>query len=72
MVTAIPPPREKDLDEVLQTTTIFTNVGKGVVAKERELQEGFATADEKTICLEILSRGELQVCAALIAASACD
>ena len=28
---------EKDVDEVLQTTTVFVNVGKGVVAKEKEL-----------------------------------
>ncbi|GFR52568.1 hypothetical protein Agub_g15160, partial [Astrephomene gubernaculifera] len=52
---------EKDLDEVLQTTAIFHNVGKGVVAKDRELQVAFGTTERKTICLEILARGELQV-----------
>lgn len=52
---------EKDLDEVLQTTTIFMNVGKGVMAKEKELQEAFGTTDEEKICLEILAKGELQV-----------
>ena len=52
---------EKDPDEVLQTTTVFTNVGKGVVAKEKELQAAFGTADARAVCLEILARGELQV-----------
>jgi hypothetical protein len=32
------PGREKDIDEVLQTTTVFANVGKGVHAKKEELQ----------------------------------
>ncbi|KAG2444446.1 hypothetical protein HXX76_001199 [Chlamydomonas incerta] len=52
---------EKDLDEVLQTTTIFHNVGKGVVAKDKELQAAFGTTDQNAICLEILAKGELQV-----------
>lgn len=52
---------EKDLDEVLQTTTIFHNVGKGVVAKDKELQAAFGSTDQKAICVEILAKGELQV-----------
>lgn len=32
--------REKDLDEVLQTTAIFANVGKGVMAAKEDLQVG--------------------------------
>ncbi len=32
------PSREKDLDEVLQTTAIFANVGKGVMAAKEDLQ----------------------------------
>lgn len=52
---------EKELDEVLQTTTVFLNVGKGTVAKEKELQAAFGTTDQEKICLEILARGELQV-----------
>jgi hypothetical protein len=52
---------EKDLDEVLQTTTIFTNVSKGILAKEKDLMEAFGTTDEKAICLEILKKGDLQV-----------
>lgn len=46
---------------MLQTTTIFHNVGKGVVAKDKELQAAFGSTDQKTICLEILAKGELQV-----------
>ncbi len=52
---------EKDLDEVLQTTTVFLNVSKGILAKDKELQTAFGTTDQKSICLEILAKGELQV-----------
>lgn len=52
---------EKDLDEVLQTTNIFANVGKGINAKKEDLQEAFGTTDEEKICVEILAKGELQV-----------
>lgn len=54
-------PREKDVDEVLQTTTVFENVSKGVFAKEATLKEVFGTTDQMKICLEILAKGELQV-----------
>lgn len=47
---------------MLQTTTIFKNVGKGILAKETDLQAVFGALEEKAICLEILSKGELQVC----------
>jgi hypothetical protein len=53
--------REKDLDEVLQTTAIFSNVGKGVLAKKEDLQAAFGTTDDRKICIEILGKGELQV-----------
>lgn len=53
--------REKDIDEVLQTTAIFSNVSKGVLAKKEDLMETFGTDDEMTICLKILAEGELQV-----------
>jgi ribosome maturation protein SDO1 len=49
------------LDEVLQTTAIFANVGKGVMAAKEDLMEAFGTTDEEKICLEILAKGELQV-----------
>uniref|UniRef100_A0A383WNC8 SBDS family rRNA metabolism protein n=1 Tax=Tetradesmus obliquus TaxID=3088 RepID=A0A383WNC8_TETOB len=52
---------ERDLDEVLQTTAIFANVGKGVMAAKEDLMEAFGTTDEEKICLEILAKGELQV-----------
>jgi len=53
--------REKDLDEVLQSTTIFSNVSKGVLAKREDLVEVFGTDDENIICMKILSEGDLQV-----------
>eukprot|EP00983_Pelagomonas_calceolata_P028051 879961-Pelagomonas_calceolata.AAC.4 len=52
---------EKDLDEVLQSTSVFHNVSKGVAAKDKDLQAAFGTTDHTAICLEILARGELQV-----------
>ena len=51
---------EKDLDEVVQTTTIFANVSKGVLAKHEDLQTVFGTTDEQKICRIILAEGELQ------------
>ncbi len=53
--------REKDLDEVLQTTSIFSNVSKGILAKREDLLEAFGTDDEQAICIKILAEGELQV-----------
>jgi len=52
---------EKDLDEVVQTHTIFTNVSKGVAAKKDELLKCFSTVDEEAVVLEILAKGEIQV-----------
>lgn len=52
---------EKDLDEVLQTETVFSNVGKGVLARDKDLQAAFGRTDHKAIALEILAKGELQV-----------
>ena len=53
--------REKDLDEVLQTTTVFANVSKGVLAKREDLLDVFGTDDEEKICIRLLAEGELQV-----------
>ena len=53
--------REKDIDEVLQTDTVFLNVSKGVVAKKEELVSCFGHDDTAKACLEILNKGELQV-----------
>lgn len=52
---------EKDLDEVLQTSSIFTNVSKGVLANKKDLRDAFKTEDDTEIILQILRRGELQV-----------
>ena len=54
--------REKDLDEVLQTMTVFTNVSKAAVAKHEDLVDVFGTDDEEKVCLRILAEGDLQVC----------
>ncbi|XP_022850309.1 ribosome maturation protein SBDS-like [Olea europaea var. sylvestris] len=53
--------REKDLDEVLQSHTVYSNVSKGVLAKSKDLLTAFGTDDQEKICLEILDEGELQV-----------
>lgn len=45
----------------MQTTTIFSNVSKGVLAKREDLLEVFGTDDEVVICKRILAEGELQV-----------
>ena len=53
--------REKDIDEVLQTHTVFLNVSKGQVAKKEDLIKAFEKEDQTEICKEILEKGELQV-----------
>eukprot|EP00892_Ulva_mutabilis_P002523 jgi/Ulvmu1/12271/UM087_0005.1 len=52
---------EKDLDEVLQTTEVFQNVSKGLVAHNDDLTKAFGTSDREAICREILAKGDLQV-----------
>eukprot|EP00271_Cylindrocystis_brebissonii_P008498 TRINITY_DN22871_c0_g1_i1.p1 TRINITY_DN22871_c0_g1~~TRINITY_DN22871_c0_g1_i1.p1 ORF type:complete len:441 (-),score=78.65 TRINITY_DN22871_c0_g1_i1:674-1996(-) len=52
---------EKDIDEVLQTRTVFANVGKGTLAKAKDLKEAFGTDDEEKVSREILDKGEFQV-----------
>lgn len=52
---------EKDIDEVLQTHTVFINVSKGQVAKKEDLIKAFGTDNQTEICKEILKKGELQV-----------
>jgi len=52
---------ETDLDEVVQTHSIFTNVSKGQLAKADELQKAFNSEDQEKILLIILEKGELQV-----------
>lgn len=45
--------REKDIDEVLQTHTVFTNVSKGQVAKRDDLVAAFGTDDQSEICKQV-------------------
>ena len=45
--------REKDLDEVLQTHTVFTNVSKGQVASKEDLIRIFGTDKETDVCLQV-------------------
>ncbi|XP_050364222.1 uncharacterized protein LOC126782910 [Argentina anserina] len=52
---------EKDLDEVLQSKTVYSNVSKGVLAKSKDLIAAFGSDDQEKICLEILDKGELQI-----------
>ncbi|EXB99572.1 Ribosome maturation protein SBDS [Morus notabilis] len=52
---------EKDLDEVLQSQTVYSNVSKGILAKSKDLIAAFGTDDQAKICLEILDKGELQI-----------
>ncbi len=53
--------REKDLDEVLQATTVFSNVSKGLLAKREDILDVFGTDAEEKVCIKILAEGELQV-----------
>ncbi|CAP33508.1 Protein CBG15250 [Caenorhabditis briggsae] len=52
---------EKDIDEVLQTHTVFSNVSKGQLAKKDELIAAFGIEDQFEICKIILDKGDLQV-----------
>ena len=45
--------REKNLEEVLQTETVFTNVSRGEVAKVADLKKVFNTDDLTKICLQV-------------------
>lgn len=47
--------REKDLDEVLQTHSVFVNVSKGQVAKKEDLISAFGTDDQTEICKQVSS-----------------
>lgn len=54
---------EKDLDEVLQSHTVFVNVSKGEVAKNADLVKCFEElqGNQTEICKLILAKGDLQV-----------
>lgn len=44
---------DTDLDDVLQSYSIFTNVSKGQMAKKEDLVDAFGTDDQKKICVEV-------------------
>lgn len=44
---------EKDLDEVLQSQTVYSNVSKGILSKSKDLLAAFGTDDQGKICLEV-------------------
>jgi ribosome maturation protein SDO1 len=52
---------ETDVNEVLQTHTVFFNVSKGVVAGRQDLIEAFGTDEHLQCALVILDKGELEV-----------
>jgi len=52
---------ESNLDEVVQSRTIFQNVSKGQLAKHEDIVSVFGTADVDVICRIILEKGEIQV-----------
>jgi ribosome maturation protein SDO1 len=52
---------ETDINEVLQTQTVFLNVSKGVLAPIKDLQKVFGSDNQIEICRQILQKGELQV-----------
>ncbi len=45
--------REKDLDEVLQTRTVYTNVSKAERADKKDMAEVFGTDDDEKVCLMV-------------------
>lgn len=49
--------REKDIDEVLQSHTVYSNVSKGVLAKSKDLIKSFGSDDHTKICLEVCYYG---------------
>jgi len=54
---------EKDIDEVLQSHSVFANVSKGEMAKKADLVKCFeeVKGDQTEVCKIILSKGDLQV-----------
>ncbi|KDD72604.1 hypothetical protein H632_c3135p0, partial [Helicosporidium sp. ATCC 50920] len=52
---------EKDLDEVLQSTEVYSNVSRGIFAAREDLQTAFGTTDTEAVAKLILAQGELQV-----------
>uniref|UniRef100_A0A0X3NMV4 Ribosome maturation protein SBDS n=1 Tax=Schistocephalus solidus TaxID=70667 RepID=A0A0X3NMV4_SCHSO len=51
---------EKNIDEVLQTQEIFSNVSKGQLATKSDIFRDFDTDDINAVLLQILNDGEIQ------------
>ena len=47
---------------MIQTTTIFANVSKGILSKHEDMQLVFGTTNQDIVCRIILADGEMQVC----------
>lgn len=52
---------ESDINEVLQIDTVFVNVTQGMLANKKDMEKCFNTTDQRMICQQILSDGELQI-----------
>jgi ribosome maturation protein SDO1 len=52
---------EKDLAQVLQTETVFTNVSRGDIATNEDLITVFGTTNHRKVCEQIIKEGYLQV-----------
>lgn len=52
---------EKDLDNVLQIQSVYTNVSKGQLAGAADLEAAFGSNDTMKIIIQILEKGELQI-----------
>ncbi|VDK42055.1 unnamed protein product [Taenia asiatica] len=52
---------ERNIDEVLQSHEVFSNVSKGQLATKSDLFRDFDTEDVDAIILQILNDGEMQV-----------
>eukprot|EP01025_Chloroclados_australasicus_P049524 TRINITY_DN5645_c0_g4_i2.p1 TRINITY_DN5645_c0_g4~~TRINITY_DN5645_c0_g4_i2.p1 ORF type:complete len:382 (-),score=35.42 TRINITY_DN5645_c0_g4_i2:469-1614(-) len=52
---------EHDIDEVLQTVEVFSNVSKALLANDEDLKQVFGSTDRLKVCREILEKGEMQV-----------
>ncbi len=44
---------ETDLDDVLQSHSVFMNVSKGQTAKQEDLVKAFGIDDQNKICIEV-------------------
>jgi ribosome maturation protein SDO1 len=52
---------ETDMDQVLQTETVFTNVSRGEIATNEDLITVFETTNHLKVCKQIIKEGHLQV-----------